>query len=80
MDLDAMETDTGRLVAEVAAAQSGERLDRFLTDALPDMSRTRIQALIREGQVRIAVSPSSSATIEDVKYLSLIHISEPTRH
>jgi len=68
MDIDAMETDTGRLVAEVDAAQKGERLDRFLTDALPDMSRTRIQALIREGQVRIASSPSSGATIEDVKY------------
>ena len=53
MDTDAIETNTGRLVAEVDATQIGERLDRFLTDALPDISRTRIQALIREGQVRI---------------------------
>ena len=68
LDLDAMEADTGRVLAEVDAAQGGERLDRFLSEALPDMSRTRIQALIREGHVRFADSPSSGATIEDVKY------------
>lgn len=39
------------------------RLDRFLSEALPDLSRTRLQALIRDGQVA-----SGGATIEDTKY------------
>lgn len=71
-DLDAIEDaiglDSGRLSAEVDASQTGQRLDRFLSEALPDVSRTRIQALIRDGRVRIAGGPSSGATIEDVKY------------
>lgn len=52
-----------RLNAEVDESHSGKRLDRFLSDALPQLSRTRLQALIKEGQVS-----SSGATIEDVKY------------
>ncbi len=72
MDLDvvedAMEVETSRLAAEVDASQTSQRLDRFLSEALPDVSRTRIQALIRDGHVRLAGSPSGGATIEDVKY------------
>lgn len=71
LDLDAIEeateTETARLAA-VDESQIGQRLDRFLSEALPDVSRTRIQALIREGHVRIAGGPSGGATIEDVKY------------
>jgi 23S rRNA pseudouridine1911/1915/1917 synthase len=52
-----------RLNAEVDESHSGQRLDRFLSDALPQLSRTRVQALIKQGQVA-----SSGATIEDVKY------------
>ena len=52
-----------RLEAEAGAAHEGQRLDRFLSEALTDVSRTRVQALIREGHVRL-----SGATIEDVKY------------
>ncbi len=52
-----------RFEAEADASREGERLDRFLSDALPDLSRTRMQALIREGQVFLC-----GATIEDVKY------------
>ena len=51
------------LSAEVDESHEGQRLDRFLSEALPGLSRTRVQALIREGQVA-----SSGATIEDVKY------------
>ena len=51
------------LTAEVDESHAGQRLDIFLSGALPQMSRTRLQALIREGQVA-----SSGATIEDVKY------------
>jgi 23S rRNA pseudouridine1911/1915/1917 synthase len=51
------------LTAEVDESHAGERLDRFLSAALPQLSRTRVQALIKEGQVA-----SSGATIEDTKY------------
>jgi 23S rRNA pseudouridine1911/1915/1917 synthase len=40
-------------VAEVAPGQGGERLDRFLADALPDLSRSRIKALIIERHVTL---------------------------
>lgn len=51
------------LTAEVGEPHAGQRLDRFLSEALPELSRTRVQALIKDGQVA-----SSGATIEDVKY------------
>ncbi len=35
----------------VSADENGLRLDRWLTDNVPDMSRNRIQALINEGQL-----------------------------
>ena len=35
----------------VSADDNGLRLDRWLTDNVPDMSRNRIQALINEGQL-----------------------------
>jgi 23S rRNA pseudouridine1911/1915/1917 synthase len=44
-------TDNRRLT--VPADQSGERLDRFLSAALPGLSRSRIQQLIAEGNVRL---------------------------
>jgi 23S rRNA pseudouridine1911/1915/1917 synthase len=44
--------DTRELIVEEADA--GERLDRFLATHLPDLSRTRLQALIRSGHVRLA--------------------------
>lgn len=52
-----------RLRAEADDAHADMRLDRFLSEALPSLSRTRVQALIKAGQVA-----SSGATIEDVKY------------
>ncbi len=51
------------LTAEVDESHAGMRLDRFLSAALPQLSRTRVQALIKEGQVA-----SRGATIEDTKY------------
>jgi 23S rRNA pseudouridine1911/1915/1917 synthase len=37
----------------VAAEQTGERLDRFVAAQLPQISRTRVQALIDEGRVEV---------------------------
>lgn len=36
---------------EIAPAQAGTRLDRALSEALPDISRSRVKALIAEGRV-----------------------------
>jgi 23S rRNA pseudouridine1911/1915/1917 synthase len=37
----------------VASGDTGRRLDLFLADHVPELSRTRIQELIREGHVRV---------------------------
>ncbi|HXL46165.1 MAG TPA: S4 domain-containing protein, partial [Candidatus Binatia bacterium] len=40
-------------VLTVEPASAGARLDRWLSDRLPDLSRARLQALIRGGLVRV---------------------------
>ncbi len=52
-----------RLTAEADQSHAGERLDRFLSELMPSLSRTRVQALIKQGHASL-----SGATIEDVKY------------
>ncbi len=37
----------------VSAGESGKRLDRYLSSQLPELSRTRVQALVDEGRVRV---------------------------
>jgi len=39
--------------ARATSADEGRRLDRFLSEHVPDLSRTRIQELIRDGHVRV---------------------------
>ncbi len=38
---------------EVPPGRAGERLDRFLADSVPELSRSRIQQLIAEGRVSV---------------------------
>ncbi len=45
------QADTGPLLTTVDDAQAGARLDRFLADAFPDISRARITAMIQAGAV-----------------------------
>ena len=52
-----------RLSAEAGAEHAGLRLDLFLTERLPELSRTRLQALIKAGHVS-----RGGATIVDAKY------------
>ncbi|MBC8020798.1 MAG: RluA family pseudouridine synthase [Methyloceanibacter sp.] len=52
-----------RLGAEADASHEGVRLDRFLSERLPELSRTRVQNLIKEGRVSL-----DGATIVEVKY------------
>jgi 23S rRNA pseudouridine1911/1915/1917 synthase len=40
-------------VISITANQGGDRLDRFLASALPDLSRTQLQRLIEEGFVTV---------------------------
>src|SRR6476661_793229 len=58
-----MPISTERLTAEADESHAGLRLDRFLSGRFPELSRTRLQALIRQGHVALG-----RATIEDVKY------------
>ena len=37
----------------VATGEAGQRLDRYLAERLPEVSRTRVQELIAEGRVRV---------------------------
>jgi 23S rRNA pseudouridine1911/1915/1917 synthase len=52
-----------RFTAEADQSHEGQRLDRFLSERLPSLSRTRVQSLIKEGH-----ASRDGATIEDVKY------------
>ena len=58
------EPSKDRLVAEASENDQGVRLDVFLSKCLPELSRTRVQALIKQGEVRL----SAAATIVDAKY------------
>ncbi|MDQ3702763.1 MAG: RluA family pseudouridine synthase, partial [Chloroflexota bacterium] len=49
-----------RLVVE--AEEAGERLDRYVTTRFPELSRTRVQALIEAGEVRVGVRPGRAST------------------
>ncbi len=58
-----MTVDNERLHAEAGPDDSGERLDRFLSERLTGLSRTRVQNLIKQGHVRCG-----GVTLEDAKY------------
>lgn len=45
----------------VLPEEAGQRLDRFLADRLPELSRSRIQALIEAGEARLASTPVTEA-------------------
>ena len=49
------------LADTVAPAEAGVRLDRWLNARLPDLSRTRVQALVEAGLVRVAGRPAKAS-------------------
>lgn len=49
-----------RLIADLSGQDLTQRLDRLLADALPGVSRARLQALLAEGAVSLDGSPVSS--------------------
>jgi 23S rRNA pseudouridine1911/1915/1917 synthase len=57
--------------------RAGERLDRVLADVLADLSRNRVQALIRDGQVRASGERTVSDASERVKPGTVYEVSVP---
>jgi 23S rRNA pseudouridine1911/1915/1917 synthase len=50
-----------RVAATVSAAEAGRRLDLWLAAQLPELSRTRVQALIDEGRVQVDGAPRKAS-------------------
>lgn len=70
------------LERSVTAAEAGQRLDRFLAMAQADLSRNRIQSLIREGRARVngrAVAGSRKLRPGDLVRLELPEVQPPSR-
>ncbi len=69
--------DTKTLMVEESAA--GERLDKFLSSRLPDLSRSRVQSLLAQGMVTLAgtVIDDASQKVKPGQKFHLV-IPEPT--
>ncbi len=55
--------------------QAGERLDRYLAAALPQFSRSRLQSLIRSGEVQL--QGKAARTRETVRTGDVVRLNEP---
>lgn len=54
--------NSARIVSlRVADGEGGQRLDRFLSEHVPELSRTRIQALVEHGRVRVNGAQAKSS-------------------
>ena len=68
-DLDTENSGDGAVRQAVAdAAHAGWRLDRFLTAALPEFSRARLQQLLGEGAVTLSHLNQPSRKVEDANH------------
>lgn len=59
----------------VPPTEAGNRLDRFLAGALAHLSRSRVQALIREGHVRLNQRPAKPS--ESIRSADVVSWEEP---
>ena len=59
-------------VEHIVAAGAGKRLDRYLCEQFPDLSRSRIQSMIKEGAVTIMGRPVKASY--DVKAGDLLEL------
>ena len=58
----------------VSPEQAGQRLDRFLCHCLPELSRARLQSLIKEGAATLngrAFKPSQETSAGDIVFLEI---------
>src|SRR5215472_16757336 len=53
------------VVLDVTDVLAGQRLDRALAAALPDMSRTRVQAAIEAGRVTVTGAHAKSSPLRE---------------
>ena len=64
----------------VEPSQAGSRLDRWLAESLPDLSRSRLQALIEQGALRsgetVVAAASRKVKAEEI-YLLIVPPAEP---
>lgn len=64
------------IIVEVESA--GVRLDKFLAEKLPDVSRSRVQALIEQGHIRISGISSADASTKTKAGMEIaVEIPEP---
>lgn len=74
--------DVRRVCLEVGALEAGQRLDRFLAGRLSHLSRSRLQALVRSGEVSrndtVVVSLSGKVKLGEI-YQVHVPAPEPTR-
>lgn len=64
----------------VEEALAGERIDKFLSDSLPDVSRSYIQKLIKDGQVTVnhkAVKSNYKLNAGDLLFMEEPELQEP---
>jgi 23S rRNA pseudouridine1911/1915/1917 synthase len=60
-----MKENAGHVEFAIPPESAGVRLDRFLAEQLPELSRTRIQGLVEEGRVRVdGISRKPSHRVE----------------
>lgn len=64
---------TDKIKITITGAHQGQRLDKVIADLVPDISRSRLKSLIKDGQVsfssgRIVTSPSAKVKADE-KYL-----------
>ena len=57
-------TDQNTYTVQVSEDKAGMRLDRYLTEEIPNMSRSRIQALMDQGQITSSTSKKVSASLK----------------
>lgn len=62
----------------VPPAATGERLDKYLADALPDLSRAMLQRLIKDGEIRVAGRPAKPSYRVSAGEVVLVTIPPPT--
>lgn len=68
-------------ILTITDIQAGKRLDKVLADSLPDLSRSRLKALIEDGHVSLDGDPQPlTSPKRRVKAGEVIHLSVPEAH
>lgn len=71
-DIDTSEETDGLRRLQVGMGDGPDRLDRFLARVAPDLSRSRLQALIRAGHVEVAGNPVRDPSLRVVPGVEVV--------